>query len=173
MTAHGEAERGYRRCAGIMLLNARNEVFVARRRDMPSAAWQMPQGGIDDGETPAEAALRELREEIGTDRAEIIAESLRWFSYDLPAELADRLWGGRYRGQTQKWFALRFTGGDADIDLETHEPEFIEWKWIAPEMLPEVIVPFKRRLYAELLLEFRDVLAAPAPEDASGMGIEG
>ena len=164
MTAVADEARGYRRCAGIMLLNERNEVFVARRRDMPSAAWQMPQGGIDDGERPAEAARREMREEIGTDRAEIIAESLRWFTYDLPAELVDHLWGGRYRGQTQKWFAFRFKGTDADIDLDTHEPEFVEWKWIAPELLPDVIVPFKRELYASLLVEFRDVLAAcPSP----------
>lgn len=165
MTANANNGRGYRRCAGIMLLNARNEVFVARRRDMPSAAWQMPQGGIDEGESPAEAARREMREEIGTDRAEIIAESPRWFTYDLPAELVAHLWGGRYRGQTQKWFAFRFNGTDADIDLDTHEPEFIEWKWIEPEMLPEVIVPFKRELYAKLLVEFRDVLDMRAPGD--------
>ena len=168
MTGQGIDSRGYRRCAGIMLLNARNEVFVARRRDMPSAAWQMPQGGIDEGESPAQAARREMREEIGTDRAEIIAESPRWFTYDLPVELVDQLWGGRYRGQTQKWFAFRFNGTDADIDLDTHEPEFIEWKWIAPEMLPDVIVPFKRELYADLLVEFRDVLAAPVPASDKG-----
>ena len=161
-TAGGNRGRGYRRGAGMMLLNATNQVLVARRLDMPSDAWQMPQGGIDEGESPAEAALRELAEEIGTDRAEIIAESPRWFTYDLPGELVDRLWGGRYRGQTQKWFVLRFTGTDADIDLETEVPEFSEWKWIAPETLPDVIVPFKRGLYAELLVEFRDVLAAPA-----------
>ena len=161
-TAGGNRGRGYRQGAGMMLLNATNQVLVARRLDMPSDAWQMPQGGIDEGESPAEAALRELAEEIGTDRAEIIAESPRWFTYDLPGELVDRLWGGRYRGQTQKWFVLRFTGTDADIDLETEVPEFSEWKWIAPETLPDVIVPFKRGLYAELLVEFRDVLAAPA-----------
>ena len=165
MTAKANDGRGYRKCAGIMLLNARKQVFVARRLDMPSAAWQMPQGGIDAGESPAEAARREMREEIGTDRAEIIAESPRWFTYDLPVELVDQLWGGRYRGQTQKWFAFRFNGTDADIDLDTHEPEFIEWKWIEPEMLPEVIVPFKRELYADLLVEFRDVLAAPSPAE--------
>ena len=168
MTGQGMDGRGYRRCAGIMLLNARHEIFVARRRDMPSVAWQMPQGGIDEGESPAQAARREMREEIGTDRAEIIAESPRWFTYDLPVELVDQLWGGRYRGQTQKWFAFRFNGTDADIDLDTHEPEFIEWKWIAPEMLPDVIVPFKRELYADLLVEFRDVLAAPAPASDKG-----
>ena len=168
MTADGKDGRGYRRGAGMMLLNARNQVFVARRRDMPSEAWQMPQGGIDEGESPAAAALRELREEIGTDRAAIIAESPRWFTYDLPVELLDRLWGGRFRGQTQKWFVLRFTGTDADIDLETDEPEFSEWKWIAPETLPDVIVPFKRGLYANLLVEFRDVLAAPVPQATDG-----
>jgi putative (di)nucleoside polyphosphate hydrolase len=147
---------GYRSAVGVMLLSRMGEVFVARRIDMPvMPAWQMPQGGIDPGETPVQAALRELKEEIGTDKAEILGESSRWLKYDLPAELARGVWGGRYRGQRQKWFAMRFTGNDTDIDLATDHPEFDAWKWIQPEQLPEMIVPFKRQLYLDILLEFR------------------
>jgi putative (di)nucleoside polyphosphate hydrolase len=147
---------GYRSAVGVMLLSRMGEVFVARRIDMPMMpAWQMPQGGIDPGETPVQAALRELKEEIGTDKAEILGESSRWLKYDLPAELARGVWGGRYRGQRQKWFAMRFTGNDTDIDLATDHPEFDAWKWIQPEQLPEMIVPFKRQLYLDILLEFR------------------
>jgi putative (di)nucleoside polyphosphate hydrolase len=147
---------GYRSAVGVMLLSRMGEVFVARRIDMPMMpAWQMPQGGIDPGETPVQAVLRELKEEIGTDKAEILGESSRWLKYDLPAELARGVWGGRYRGQRQKWFAMRFTGNDTDIDLATDHPEFDAWKWIQPEQLPEMIVPFKRQLYLDILLEFR------------------
>jgi len=147
---------GYRPGVGIMLLNGVNEVFIAHRIDMPLVpAWQMPQGGIDEGETPRQAALRELKEEIGTDKAEILGQSRMWLTYEVPVELAAGLWGGRYRGQRQKWFAMRFTGSDADIDLATEHPEFDAWKWIAPERLPEVIVPFKRQLYIDVLVEFR------------------
>ncbi len=147
----------YRPAVGIMLLNRQGEVFVARRIDMPTmSAWQMPQGGIDPGETPRQAALRELREEIGTDKAEIIAESVGWLQYDLPADLAGGIWGGRYRGQRQKWFVMRFTGADGDIDLATDHPEFDAWQWVAPEQLPELIVPFKRQLYIDILAEFQE-----------------
>jgi putative (di)nucleoside polyphosphate hydrolase len=119
-------------------------------------AWQMPQGGIDPGETPSEAALRELREEIGTDKAEILAESRAWLCYDVPSDIVGTIWGGRYRGQRQKWFLMRFTGNDADIDLATEHPEFDDWRWARPEQLPELIVPFKRRLYIDVLDEFRE-----------------
>jgi putative (di)nucleoside polyphosphate hydrolase len=139
-----------------MLLSRAGEVLVARRIDMPiMPAWQMPQGGIDPGETPLQAALRELKEEIGTDKAEILGESSTWLKYDLPSELARGMWGGRYRGQRQKWFFMRFTGSDTDIDLATEHPEFDAWKWIQPELLPEMIVPFKRQLYIDILAEFR------------------
>lgn len=152
-------ELGYRPCVGIMLLNADGKVWVGQRIDMVAEAWQMPQGGIDKGEAPLDAALRELEEEIGTDKAEPIAESRGWLRYDLPAHLQGKLWGGRYRGQEQKWFVMRFLGTDADIDIETKHPEFTAWDWIEPERLPEVIVPFKRALYQRVLEEFRDVLA--------------
>jgi putative (di)nucleoside polyphosphate hydrolase len=158
-------EAAYRPAVGIMLLNSANLVFVARRLDMVADAWQMPQGGIDEGEAPRDAAFRELKEEIGTDKATIIAESRGWLRYDLPPELAGRAWGGRYRGQRQKWFALRFTGSDGDIDLATEHPEFSEWKWVQPETLPEFIVPFKRQLYLDILAEFAPLLR---PRPGSG-----
>jgi putative (di)nucleoside polyphosphate hydrolase len=139
-----------------MLLNRQSEVFVGRRIDMPSVhAWQMPQGGIDPGESPRQAALRELKEEIGTDKAEILAESQAWLRYELPPEIGGTMWGGRYCGQEQKWFAMRFTGSDSDIDLATEHPEFDRWQWVAPERLPGLIVPFKRQLYLDILDEFR------------------
>lgn len=149
----------YRPCVGLMLLNERGQVFVAQRVDVRgSAAWQMPQGGIDPGEAPRDAALRELAEEIGTDEAEILAESRHWHAYDLPAHLVPRIWGGKYRGQKQKWFALRFLGRDEDIDLEAHSPEFRAWCWADPERLPEIIVPFKRDVYTKVMDEFRPVV---------------
>jgi putative (di)nucleoside polyphosphate hydrolase len=160
MTEDVEAARaqGYRAGVGVMLLDAQKRVFVGRRIDMEGDNWQMPQGGIDKGETPREAALRELKEEAGTDRAEFLAEAARWLRYDVPKEVAGRLWRGRYRGQMQKWFAMRFTGRDGDIDLATHHPEFNAWKWVAPAELPRLIVPFKRRLYLDILAEFAPLL---------------
>ncbi len=149
----------YRPGVGIMLLNDSGKVFVGRRIDMPAgvAAWQMPQGGIDPGETQRQAALRELKEEVGTDKAEILAESAVWHHYDLPPEIAGRMWRGRYRGQRQKWFAMRFTGSDADIDPATEHPEFDAWEWVSPDRLPELIVPFKRQIYLDVLAEFREL----------------
>lgn len=140
-----------------MLLNGDSRVFVARRIDMTSEAWQMPQGGIDEGETPQQAAMRELKEETGTDKAIIIRESHDWMTYDLPAELIGKLWQGKYRGQKQKWFAMRFTGCDADINIETDHPEFCEWKWVSMSTLPDLIVPFKRANYEALAKEFADL----------------
>jgi putative (di)nucleoside polyphosphate hydrolase len=158
MSKKTDLPRAYREGVGLMLLNPRREVFVAQRLDMPSDAWQMPQGGIDKGETPRQAALRELEEEIGTAKARIRAESRGWLSYDLPAELVPRLWGGRYRGQRQKWFLLDFTGRDSDIDIATRHPEFSRWQWVPAPRVVELIVPFKRGLYERVLAEFADEL---------------
>ena len=144
----------------MMLFNARGEVFVAKRIDMTSEAWQMPQGGIDDGEQARPAALRELKEEIGTDDATILAESADWYRYDLPDELVPKIWHGRFRGQEQKWFALRLNGDDSAIDIHTDHAEFSEWKWVPVETLPDVIVPFKRDLYAALVKEFGHLAVA-------------
>ena len=148
----------YRLGVGVLLLNPKGRVFAARRIDTRSEAWQMPQGGIDRGETPEEAVMRELMEEIGTDKVEILRESERWFSYDLPGYLQSKLWRGRYKGQTQKWFAMRFTGKDADINIETERPEFIEWTWMEHHVLPDLIVSFKRQLYIDVMEEFDDII---------------
>ena len=149
----------YRPGVGAMLIDRDGRVFVAQRIDSPSDAWQMPQGGIDDGESPRQAVLRELREETGTAKAEIIAEARDWIRYDFPAELVPKLWGGRFRGQEQKWFALSFLGTDADIDIATEEPEFRAWRWVDPTELPDLIVPFKRRMYEDLIAEFGHLTA--------------
>jgi putative (di)nucleoside polyphosphate hydrolase len=144
----------YRMGVGVVLLNQLNQVFVAKRIDTPSA-WQMPQGGMDKGEAPHETVMRELTEEIGTDRAEIIAETKDWLIYDLPEGLSKKVWGGKYKGQKQKWFAMRFTGTDTDIDLTADKhPEFSEWKWTSMDQLVELIVPFKRPLYENIVREF-------------------
>lgn len=150
----------YRPGVGIVLVNHDGKVFVGRRVGMPDGmpAWQMPQGGIDPGETPMQAARRELYEETGTDKAEFVGETGGWLSYDLPPQLLGTVWRGRYRGQRQKWFLMRFVGDDADIDLTRHNVEFDEWKWVDPVELPELIVDFKRAVYVALLEEFREYL---------------
>jgi putative (di)nucleoside polyphosphate hydrolase len=145
----------YRPCVGIMLLNREGKVFVGKRIDQTVEGWQMPQGGIDEGESPRRAVLRELKEEIGTDQAEIVGEMDDWLTYDLPAHLIGIAFHGRFKGQRQKWFALRFTGKDSDIDLKTHEPEFSDWRWLALEDLPAMIVPFKRDTYRAVIAAFR------------------
>ena len=151
----------YRPCVGVMLFNPDGLVFVGRRIDQTVEGWQMPQGGIDEGETPAEAGFRELKEEIGTNKAELLRELPEWLTYDLPPHLLGVALHGRYRGQRQKWLALRFTGEDKDINIATADPEFAQWKWLAVEALPRLIVPFKRDTYAKVIAAFRD-LAFPA-----------
>lgn len=152
-------ERPYREGVGIVLLNPAAQVFVAQRLDSAEPAWQMPQGGIDPGEDPRTTALRELKEEIGTDAAEIVAETAGWISYDLPAAIADAIWKGRFRGQRQKWFLARFTGAEAEIDIATGHPEFSAWRWAEFETLPDLIVPFKRPLYQAVVREFQPQVA--------------
>jgi putative (di)nucleoside polyphosphate hydrolase len=150
----------YRPCVGVMLINREGLVFVGKRIDQTVEGWQMPQGGIDKGETPEEAGLRELEEEIGTAKAVILREHPEWLTYDLPKHLLGVALHGRYRGQKQKWIAMRFTGKDADIDIATAEPEFSQWKWLAVGALPQLIVPFKRDTYEKVIADFRD-LAGP------------
>jgi putative (di)nucleoside polyphosphate hydrolase len=149
-------ELPYRLCVGAMLVNAMGQVFVAKRIDSQGDYWQMPQGGIDEGEDPVKAVLRELEEETGTGKAEIIAKSDRWRTYDLPDELIGRLWSGKYRGQRQKWFALKFLGEDKDINLVAHEtPEFSDWKWVKINELVNLVVPFKKALYGDIVTELK------------------
>jgi putative (di)nucleoside polyphosphate hydrolase len=150
----------YRRGVGVMLLNEDKLVWVGRRIDNTDEAWQMPQGGIDPGEAPWETALRELEEETGIPPhlVERIADCPERLKYDLPPELRHRLWGGKWKGQEQDWYLCRFLGRDGDVDIATAHPEFCEWKWIAAERLPEMIVPFKRELYGRLLKEFASYL---------------
>ena len=153
----------YRPCVGIMVLNQAGLIWVGQRADAPGDAegrgiwWQMPQGGIDENEDPREAALRELREETAIRTVEVIAETPEWLTYDLPSHLVGKAWGGRYRGQRQKWFAARFLGDESEIDLGvpgTPHAEFVAWKWSSPQELPAAIVPFKREVYVELLRIF-------------------
>ena len=143
-----------------MLLNSDNLVFTARRVDTAVPAWQMPQGGIAGAETPRAAAMRELKEEIGTNNADIVAESCGWLKYDFPEKLAAMTWRGRYHGQTQIWFAMRFRGEDQDIDLNTSEhAEFSDWRWMAPVEVLEEIVDFKKPLYEAVFKEFEAILS--------------
>lgn len=149
----------YRPCVGVMLVNARGQAFVGKRIDNREGDWwQMPQGGIDDGEDVDAAMLRELGEEVGArpEHLEILARLPEELFYDLPPELNGKLWGGRFKGQRQTWYLVRFTGSDADIDLEAHDPpEFCDWEWVDPERLPELIVPFKREVYQAIVEAFR------------------
>lgn len=152
----------YRPCVGVMLVNAEGRVFVGQRIDSKEGdAWQMPQGGIDEGEELHPAALRELEEETGVtpDLVTILAESREEYLYDLPDNLIGKLWGGRYRGQRQRWLLVRFNGEDEQIRLDAHaHPEFLAWRWVEPEQLPDLIVPFKKRVYRQVVEEFRALI---------------
>ncbi len=154
----------YRPCVGVVMIDARGLVFAGQRIDSPpgaAPAWQMPQGGIDDGEKPREAAYRELWEETGVtrDKVEFVAKTHGWVTYDLPPELLGKVWGGKYRGQRQKWFLFRFKGQDSDIRIATEHPEFSAWRWITADELVDSIVPFKRAVYEEVVRSFRAYLA--------------
>lgn len=150
----------YRPCAGVILRNDRGQVFVGQRLDSTLEAWQLPQGGIDPGEDPLDAAYRELWEETGVrrDHVELVAAPPDELHYDLPEELLGRIWNGKWRGQRQRWFLFHLTAGDDAIDIATPEPEFRAWRWLDPRELPQVIVPFKRDLYIELLRIFAEPL---------------
>ncbi|PLX35448.1 MAG: RNA pyrophosphohydrolase [Hyphomicrobiales bacterium] len=153
----------YRRCAGVMLLNKQGRVWVGRRsqkwlQEVTPNVWQMPQGGIDRGETPKKAALRELYEETGAETVEILAEYKGWLSYDLPDEALGVALRGKYRGQRQKWFVMRFLGDESEFVIDGsngHKPEFDKWKWVKMKKLPKLIAPFKREVYEQLLKEFK------------------
>ena len=151
-------EKQYRKCVGMMIFNQNKEILVGRRIDHPSGFWQMPQGGIDDDEKPEEAVWREMMEEIGTNKAKIIRVSDQWINYQIPNDPLKTLpWGKKYIGQTQKWFAFKFTGKNNDINVETKNPEFSEWKWTQLDSIIDNIVPFKRDVYTKILEEFKDL----------------
>lgn len=156
MTPEQIAKLPYRRNVGVMVMNAEGHVWVGQRKDRFQDAWQMPQGGIDKGEDPRAAALRELEEETGItpDMVNVVAESEGWIPYELPHDLIPRLWKGKYRGQEQKWFLMRYHGTDAQVNIATQEPEFSAWRWMPPADLPDAIVPFKRDVYVAVLRAF-------------------
>jgi putative (di)nucleoside polyphosphate hydrolase len=151
-----ETSLPYRPCAGIMLINRAGQVFVGQRLDSTVEAWQMPQGGIDDGEDAETAAVRELGEETGIapDKVELIAIAPHELTYDLPPDLIGQVWNGKWRGQRQRWFLYRFLGTDSDVDIATKHQEFRAWRWVAPTTLPDIIVPFKKALYEDVLAAF-------------------
>ena len=157
---NGVTSSSYRPCVGIMLLNEENRILTGQRLDHISTAWQMPQGGIEKEETVLTAAYRELEEETSIEKemVEVLAVSTNWLSYDLPSDLVPRLWNGSYKGQTQKWFLMRYFGRDTDINLRTKTPEFSSWRWSSPQELVASIVPFKKEVYETIVDEFKAFL---------------
>jgi putative (di)nucleoside polyphosphate hydrolase len=160
MTPEDIAKLPYRPCVGVMLVNALGEAFVGQRSDRDQDAWQMPQGGVEKGEAPDEAALRELEEETGVSRelVTIVAETRGWVPYDLPYDLVPHIWKGRFRGQEQKWFLMRFEGRDDQVKIETKHQEFSQWRWLPVAELVPNIVPFKRAVYEAVVAEFKEYL---------------
>lgn len=158
--ARDPADLPYRPCVGVVLMNADGALFVGQRRDSEVPAWQMPQGGIDRGEGPEAAALRELEEETGVtpDLVQVVGITPGWVTYDLPPELVGKVWGGRFRGQKQKWVLMRYLGRDDQVRIETAHPEFSAWRWLAPGEVLAQIVPFKRAVYAEVMERFAEHL---------------
>ena len=152
--------KDYRPNVGMMIINQKKEIFVGKRIDHPSNFWQMPQGGIDAQEIPSIAALREMDEEVGIkkNKVDLLTESKDWYYYSIPSDLAKTLWKGKYKGQRQKWFLYKFKGTDKDINIHTEHPEFSNYKWVTKDFLVPNIVPFKKKIYKKLLLEFKDYL---------------
>ncbi len=143
---------------GIVVLNSHNQIFVGKRKDNPANFWQMPQGGVDENEDYLTAMKRELYEETSIKSIKIIKELNEWLTYDLPPDLLGKIWKGKYRGQKQRWFFVKFLGDDTEININTKNPEFIEWKWLNMKDLPEVIVPFKKNIYKKILEELNKIL---------------
>ena len=152
--------KDYRPNVGMMIINQKKEIFVGKRIDHPSNFWQMPQGGIDAQEIPSIAALREMDEEVGIkkNKVDLLTESKDWYYYSIPSDLAKTLWKGKYKGQRQKWFLYKFKGTEEDINIHTEHPEFSDYKWVTKDFLVPNIVPFKKKIYEKLLLEFKDYL---------------
>ena len=152
--------KDYRPNVGMMIINQKKEIFVGKRIDHPSNFWQMPQGGIDAQEIPSIAALREMDEEVGIkkNKVDLLTESKEWYYYSIPSDLAKTLWKGKYKGQRQKWFLYKFKGTEKDINIHTEHPEFSDYKWVTKDFLVPNIVPFKKKIYEKLLLEFKDYL---------------
>ena len=152
--------KDYRPNVGMMIINQKKEIFVGKRIDHPSNFWQMPQGGIDAQEIPSIAALREMEEEVGItkNKVDLLTESKDWYYYSIPSDLAKTLWKGKYKGQRQKWYLYKFKGAEKDINIHTEHPEFSDYKWVTKDFLVPNIVPFKKKIYEKLLLEFKDYL---------------